>query len=311
MDKFDFGDLNRFLVSVGLALLLASVGVPWLFYREPFDLVRTTSELDSLTPYARAIVLERQSSVGLALGLVPWISLLLAVLGLGLLIYGLWRWWPFQRDFEEIQTYTLAELKQRVQQMTPAEVEAKARAEVAAISVPSPVLQGEGQVTDATQSASDRVDQYIQNQNLFLDILAANVPSGYELLPQQRFGPYTYDALLRHPSSDVPDFVIEFKDLSTNYQRRHLEAALRVASTAADWLGLTRKAQTPIVVALVPEDSPQPAADALALTEATRTHPTAYGRALLRLISSERLRALSTADITTILDTSERVRILL
>ena len=38
MNKFEFTDLNRFLVSFGLTLLFGSAALVWLFFREPFDL---------------------------------------------------------------------------------------------------------------------------------------------------------------------------------------------------------------------------------------------------------------------------------
>lgn len=36
--KFEFGDLYRFVVSLGVVLVSISILVPWLFLKEPFDL---------------------------------------------------------------------------------------------------------------------------------------------------------------------------------------------------------------------------------------------------------------------------------
>jgi hypothetical protein len=311
MDKFEFGDLNRFFVSLGLTLVLGSLGIMWLFYREPFDLARTVAELNGLTPLAKAIILERQRHVGRALTLVPWLALGGVLTGLFLFFLGLFRWIPSQKTVEQIQDLTRKKLENEVRRMTPAEVITKAYSEVAvqepaAVTARSPD-DGDQQVA----SLQDPVSNYLQNENLLLDALATHLPDKYELLPYQQSAFGTYDALLRAKPGAGPDFIVEFKDLSRTPRARYLDDALRVASMSADWMGLDMvNRQIPLVIAIVPENSAALVEEALKLLERDAKHPTAFGRSLLRLISPKRLAKLNAADMKAVLDPSRRLVVL-
>jgi hypothetical protein len=72
--KFEFGDLYKFVVSLGVVLISLSVLAPWLFLKEPFDLFKTDAELKAVTEVARAAILSRQESVAFILKFIPWFS---------------------------------------------------------------------------------------------------------------------------------------------------------------------------------------------------------------------------------------------
>jgi hypothetical protein len=57
--QIEYGDFYKFVVSLDIALVLAAILVPWLFLREPFDLMIEVSRLSQLTPAAQQIVLLR------------------------------------------------------------------------------------------------------------------------------------------------------------------------------------------------------------------------------------------------------------
>jgi hypothetical protein len=38
MDKFEFSDLYKFLVSAGIVLVGLAILLPWFYLKEPFDL---------------------------------------------------------------------------------------------------------------------------------------------------------------------------------------------------------------------------------------------------------------------------------
>ena len=57
--RFEFGDLYKFVVSLGVILVTLAVLGPWLFLREPFDLQVTQTELQGFTKRARQTILKR------------------------------------------------------------------------------------------------------------------------------------------------------------------------------------------------------------------------------------------------------------
>jgi hypothetical protein len=81
--QIEYGDFYKFVVSLGIALVLAAilVPVPWLFLREPFDLMVEASRLGQLTPTAQHIVSVRQTYLFRLLPIVPWFSFSVLVMG--------------------------------------------------------------------------------------------------------------------------------------------------------------------------------------------------------------------------------------
>ena len=61
MSKPEFGDIYRFIASLGLVLLSLGTALPWLIARESFDTRITVDEMARLTPMAQSIIERRQS----------------------------------------------------------------------------------------------------------------------------------------------------------------------------------------------------------------------------------------------------------
>lgn len=63
MSQFEYTDLNKFFVSIGIFLIGLTFLLPWLFFRENFDLLIKTEEFKNLTSTAQQIILQRQTLV--------------------------------------------------------------------------------------------------------------------------------------------------------------------------------------------------------------------------------------------------------
>lgn len=301
MNKIEFVDLNRFIVSLGLALIAAGPALLWLFYREPLDLVHSVTELNSLTETARAIILERQARIQVLLRIIPWVSGSSVVAGIGLVAVGISRWIPFQRDYERMHSLQRQEQELKVRSMSPEEIVKKAADDVA-VTAPSAVFS-EGSSAGLNQA----VGEYLEKEQIFLDALADALADNYEVLPHQRVGLNKYDAILKARDSRGPDYVIEFKDFSRGYRGQRLKEALsHIAESAGFAQFLGRPRQIPMVVAVVPADAPQSLSDAYELIERTAANPTPFGSVLIRLITPERLRNLKASDVRSLLDQSRR-----
>src|SRR4051812_2637321 len=90
--KFEFGDLYKFVVSLGVVLISLSILAPWLFLKEPFDLFKTDAELKAVTAVARSVILSRQETVASILKFIPWFSMLGSACGITLICIGLKKW---------------------------------------------------------------------------------------------------------------------------------------------------------------------------------------------------------------------------
>jgi len=304
MDKFEFGDLNRFLVSLGLALIAGSVALAWLFFREPFDLTVTVETLQKMTPLARGVVERRQALMGSVLHVLPFVSAAGALSGVGLLIYGLKRWIPYQRDYELLQRTTRLRAEYEYHQMTNAEVVENARLDVVA-EQPS---QAHGATTPAAIDAA--VADCLATEATLFDVMASRLPEDYELLSHQRSSMFSFDALLRSRSSKGPEYIVEFKNLARDASARRLIEALRHVSEAAGWLTLDGKVphpRVPLVVAVTPNISADLVEGTTRFIRETTGNPTPFGSSLVRLLTPERLERLSAKDVSALLDRSNRI----
>lgn len=102
--KLDFSSFYKFVASVGLILLAASVVLPW------FVLRTAAPDAPSGTPAAAVVDLaldERADQYRFILQVYPWMSLGLFVLGCGLTAYGLIAWRDRQKkqDADEDEVY--------------------------------------------------------------------------------------------------------------------------------------------------------------------------------------------------------------
>jgi hypothetical protein len=307
MNKFEFTDLNRFLVSFGLTLLFGSAALVWLFFREPFDLNVTAEQLNKVTPLAKQIILDRQQWVGFTLKVLPLISIVVAILGLILLVYGLYRWIPYQRDYEILNRTNrqIAELQYR--QMSESEVVEKARSEV--LTQQAGVVGSNALMNEAT-SVDEAVADYLDTENALLNMLAERLPPNYELLPHQRFGMFEFDALLRPSSPGDPAFTIEIRKLLPGTNSRHVAEAMRRLAEGTGWFNLSqKKVNIPLFIAVASDLDPSLVEEANRFITTTTANPTPFGRLLVRLIAPARLKRLSAKDVKELLDTSQRFRL--
>lgn len=92
MPHVEFGNLYKFIASIGVLLMAAAVALPWLFAQSLSFLTIPADDLDGLTDGARATLIQRQEAAAVVQALLPWASAALFIIGLSLLWWGLRKW---------------------------------------------------------------------------------------------------------------------------------------------------------------------------------------------------------------------------
>src|SRR5688572_15760168 len=92
MSQFEYTDLNKFFVSIGVFLIGLTFILPWLFFRENFDLLITSEDLKTYTDTARDIINQRQQLVSYFPSTILVISLITFVSGIILCFKGINGW---------------------------------------------------------------------------------------------------------------------------------------------------------------------------------------------------------------------------
>lgn len=200
--KFEFGDLYKFVVSLGVVLISLAVLAPWLFLKEPFDLFRSEAELKTVTQVARDTIQNRQEAVAFVLRFIPWFSLVAFVCGVAFIYIGLKRWLANQVLLDE-QTKIEVELKKTaLRDATKDEIEAsnerKADEQEAVPRATPPNRKINGAIYAEIEAKVTHRLQEIYHKKF--DVEANKMIGGVEL-----------DVLLRGRSMLTKDYIIEVK----------------------------------------------------------------------------------------------------
>ncbi|WP_460206294.1 hypothetical protein [Klebsiella pneumoniae] len=90
--KFEFGDLYKFIVSLGMFLVSSAFVVPWLFLKEKFDFPLVSDVLCKNAELSCKIINIKKTLVYYILSLTPWISTIFFLTGGIVIVYGIRKW---------------------------------------------------------------------------------------------------------------------------------------------------------------------------------------------------------------------------
>lgn len=229
--KFEFGDLYKFFVSLGAVIIAIAILVPWLFLREPFDLLKPESEIKAATAIAQSVILERQKRVSEVIAILPWFSGAGFVLGLGLIWYGICRWGANQKLLDEQIQLDLAIKKQSIRNSsTDLNVETKSDTELSD-SDNLPTDGGNKSTLDSTAKHLSITPTPVIHKSVRTFDSAANIetivthrleviaPGKYLIEQNQIFGGAEIDVLLRATSRFATDCIVEVKHINRGFNR--------------------------------------------------------------------------------------------
>ncbi|MCB0541546.1 MAG: hypothetical protein KDE33_28830 [Bacteroidetes bacterium] len=209
MQKIDYGDINKFLVSIGLVLIALAVLTPYLYLKEDFGLYIEQSKIDQMQEPIKELITEKQNQVIKFQTFIPWVSLSFFLLGLTSTIIGLVRWFKRQSKIDEKFDKELQKLDLEITSLTPEEKEEKAKQEVEEIEsveqqvATSPVVKS---------SHSDYVKVYMQIEKGLTEVFENFKSPNFDVLSQQRIGNrYEIDILLQAKTKRFLDRIVEIK----------------------------------------------------------------------------------------------------
>jgi hypothetical protein len=258
MNKLEYSDLYKFLVSLGVVLISLSLVVPWLFLRESFDILIKASDISDLTPTAQTLLTYRQYAALWFIRKIWWISLLLVIGGLLFLVLGVILWVRKQRLLdrrEVIETRKVSleteKLRREMESLTPADIAIKGIGEV------EEEIEAEEELEPSViSSIESRVQGYLRVEEIFLNKLMTCYGEERVLI-QQRKKHVIYDAILMSDNPGVMDVVFEVKRLTRHFSLNRLRATIdQVSRLIQNYAVMTGRMTTSVLgVALfvVPE----------------------------------------------------------
>lgn len=130
MNRLDFTDINRFLVSLGLIFYVFAFSIPWLFFKDAAGNQIKLEDFNLLTEQSRNLIDRNLDSLLIISNLIPWISIVLFIGGSFCIYFGMKRWFEKQKVVDEKELIELDILRSNIPTLNKEETVEKAKQEV-------------------------------------------------------------------------------------------------------------------------------------------------------------------------------------
>jgi hypothetical protein len=210
MQKIDFGDINKFLVSIGLVLIALAILTPYLYLKEDFGLYIDKEEVLKFEEPIKKIIANKQYQVYKIQKIIPWTSFALFLLGIASSLIGLKRWFKRQSKIDEKFDKEIKKLDLEIETLSPEEKIEKAKKEVQEIE-----LAEQLESTSTLSASTSKSEGYLSYMKIEQSIyqLFQNLKSpNFDIHSEQKLGNRFYiDLLLKAKSNKFSDRIIEIK----------------------------------------------------------------------------------------------------
>jgi len=209
MEKIEYGDVNKFLVSTGLVLIGLSVAIPYFYLNEDFGLYLERDKIKLFTPSVQVLICEKQQIVTILQKYIPWTSLTLFVSGIAFLFFGLKRWFKRQKRIDEKEDLDIQKLKLEIQKLTPAETIEKVEKEIESDKI-AQLRETQKAATPDNQRKSE-VNDYLNIEERVINHFKKYRTTNFAILDNVKIGRFAVDILLESKTSSFADRIVEVK----------------------------------------------------------------------------------------------------
>jgi hypothetical protein len=220
IDKVEYSDFNRFLVSAGYVLIGLALLLPYFYLRENFDLQLEATKIRELTPIAQQIVSEKQHFALLVMRAIPWLSALFIILGLFTLSIGMNKWIKRQKIEDVRQSEELSKLQ--AERRTIDLENAAAELKVQKVSEDEVIKNNEKELEKTyplitPDEKKSLAQTYFVVEQLLAEKFRAEFSSRYNILTNYRINDSFFDIILSPSKRDfkgldlTKDVIVEIK----------------------------------------------------------------------------------------------------
>lgn len=257
MEKLNYNDFNKFLVSLGVILIGLALLIPWLFLKESYN-IPTKIEIDSLTDISKNIIEVKQGYLLIFSNLIPWISVFFITAGVFLAISGLTRWYKKQLILDKKDNLDILKLEKEIQLMSPVEVVDKAQKETRDDSITQFLETEELEVSKKEIMSQEEHPwkKYIEIERAIADRIIDFNSDYFEVLPNVKVGFSEIDILLKSRNLTYCDKIIEIKYYKSGFRKSFINnVASNLRNTVEMYRLKVRRNAIPMVIFVFRESS--------------------------------------------------------
>ncbi len=247
MDKLQYDNLYKFLVSLGIVLIVFPIAaLVYLFNMEPILISQT--DYDMLSDFSLQMISNRNELTSYFIKTFPWFAGGLIFIGIGVLLFGICKWLGLQKNLDKKLDAETAMQTLNLLKMSSAEVTAKVEEEVkeaAAIETStSPV------VSDHSRAMS----KYLEIEESCFNYFTKRYAKKYSFERNIRMGKYSYD-FIGVSKLDNIDLIFEIKymKIAGGNSRRIYDVFERVYDSGVNYETIAHRNFRCIVVIVTPK----------------------------------------------------------
>jgi hypothetical protein len=289
--KFEFGDLYKFTVSLGVVLITLSIVAPWLFLKEPFDLFRTQVEINSLSEVAKAAVVKRQNTVSFIVEFIPWFSSIGSIVGLIFIFLGLKSWHRNQVHIDEQTRLDVEIKKQSLRDSTKDEIEEKETAEYENLKV------AEDTNTEAYLVNSFR-GQYSKIEELVYSKFLSVYKNKYSVSHNKMIADVELDILLQGKQMLTKDYIVEVKFIRKGFNFGWLrEAYLKNIYAKSVYSHITNRLPNTLLLIVIDSEAYKEGKYNRLLQRLNDESEGRRGKDLVRIVTKQELMSVDSSEL--------------
>ena len=126
MDKLQFDSFYKFLVSIGILLIIAPIFLLHFLISGSYDIVISETELSSLSSISKELIEHKMMCLKFVYQFLPIFCIVLIVTGLFLFIYGCYKWNTIQQSAQDkLTNLSIKEKQLNIEKMSATEIAEK------------------------------------------------------------------------------------------------------------------------------------------------------------------------------------------
>jgi len=221
MNTFDYSSLWKFISSIGLGLISASVAIPYFVFNSTQNLMFEKAKLAKLPAASQNIIAHRLKIIGDVERTVPYISAGLFIVGFVIILYGIIKWKKSQAVEDESKDLDLEAKKKALRPSTSEEIEQKNIQETKEAGIPEQDLPvgaaDSGAIKERVKAITEKKIEVMYKYLGYFDklekMLKSIVPRGYRLQRNMSIDEQTSVDFVLAPGklAERPEYILEFK----------------------------------------------------------------------------------------------------
>ena len=169
MNKLQYDSFYKFLVSAGIILIIFPIIALGFFFNSEI-LILSQNEFDNLSEHSLRAICQKENILHFIITIFPFVACGLFLFGVGLLIYGCYKWSKIQNHLDEQVEFDTTIKKINAKKMSAEEIVNKASFEVSETEVPfdiDPVINDSNPNSDVDKKGNYKAkSQDIRNSHI-------------------------------------------------------------------------------------------------------------------------------------------------